>query len=109
MDYQRVADALSFAAEWNGSGMASRSEFYEAKRIAIEVLRHYSIEWRSPDEPLKTFTPILICREKELGKLIVEQGYKEVGGWWKVYGTRVKKIIAWAQMPAPPEKEDTHV
>lgn len=103
MDYKRAADVLDYAAEWNGSGQATRSELAEAKKIAGEVLRRRAIEWKSPDAPLEVFVPILICREKEKGKYVVEQGHKDLGGWWKVYGTRIRKIIAWAPMPEPTE------
>ena len=105
MDFKRAADVLEFSAEWNGSGRATRSELIEAKQIAGEVLRRGAIEWRSPEDPIDLFVPVLICREKEKGKPIVEQGCKDVGGWWKVYGTRVRNIIAWAPMPQPPEKK----
>lgn len=68
MDYKRAADVLDFSAEWNGSGRTTRSELIEAKRIAGEVLRRRAIEWRSPEDPIDLFVPILICREKEKGK-----------------------------------------
>lgn len=71
----------------------------------LERLREQR-RWISPNEQQpETFRPVLICREKEPGKLIVEQGYKDLGGWWKVYGTRIKKIIGWMPMPEPPKKE----
>lgn len=46
--------------------------------------------------------PVLVCREKVPGQMIVEQGYRDVGDWWKVYGTRTKKVLYWRPMPAPP-------
>ena len=49
---------------------------------------------------------VLICREKEKGQFIVEQAWLTDGGWWKVYGTNCKKIVAWALMPEPPEPEE---
>lgn len=61
-----------------------------------------AIEWRAPEDPPKNYEPVLICREKEKGKYIVEEGCKDLGPWWRVYGTRVKTIINWARMPAPP-------
>lgn len=45
------------------------------------------------------FQPVIVCREG--GK--VEQGYKDVADWWKVYGTRTKKITHWMPLPEPPE------
>ena len=63
-----------------------------------------SMTWISPIEKLpKVFQRVLICREKEPGQLMVEQGFLYVGDWWKVYGTRVKKISARMPLPNPPE------
>jgi hypothetical protein len=49
------------------------------------------------------FQPVLVCREKEPGKKIAEQGYRDLGDWWKVYGTRTKKVECWMPLPEPPE------
>ena len=55
--------------------------------------------------------PVLICREKELGVLMVEQARFEgkMGGKlpWKVFGTRVAlgSVSHWMPMPEPPEVE----
>lgn len=62
-----------------------------------------AILWRSPKDAPPMLKPILVCREKEPGMIIVQEGMRKPGEWWKVYGTRVKRIIAWAEMPAPPE------
>lgn len=64
---------------------------------AAEVLRGM---WISVKDRLpKGFEPVIVCRED--GK--VEQGYKDVGDWWKVYGTRTKRITHWMPLPEPPE------
>lgn len=43
--------------------------------------------------------PVLVAREG--GK--VEQGiYLDVNGWWKVYGTKVKRVSHWMPLPLPP-------
>ena len=49
--------------------------------------------------------PVIICRMYDPAEKIVkiEQATREFGGWWKVYGTRVKSILAWRPMPTPPE------
>lgn len=61
-------------------------------------------KWISVKDRLpEPFTPVLICREKEPGKIIVEQGYKDLGKWWKVYGTRITRVIGWMPMPQPPQ------
>ena len=62
--------------------------------------------WRDPETDPPPFNKrILVAREYIKGQpLIVEQAYKDVGDWWRVYGTRVKKIVAWMPMPEPPVK-----
>lgn len=60
--------------------------------------------WISVKDQLpERFKPVLICREKN-GKPYVEQGYKDVCEWWKVYGTRTKQVTHWMQLPEPPEE-----
>lgn len=60
-------------------------------------------QWVNPAEQLPgRFRPVLVCREKNNGECIVEQGCLDIGDWWKVYGTRVKRVIAWMPMPLPP-------
>lgn len=73
---------------------ADRLEEQEAERRWIPVTEQL------PDR----FQPVLVCREKESGKLIVEQGYKDLGDWWKVYGTRIKRIECWMPMPQSPKE-----
>lgn len=60
-----------------------------------------SVKDRLPDR----FQPVIICREKNRGEYIVEQGMRDIGDWWKVYGTRTKKILCWMPMPEPPEED----
>lgn len=60
--------------------------------------------WISVKERLpERFEPVLVCREKN-GSPYVEQGHKDVGEWWKVYGTRTKHITHWMPLPEPPEE-----
>lgn len=60
-------------------------------------------EWISvKDRQPKGFEPVLVCREVGKGSYRVEQGHKDVGDWWKVYGTRTKKVTHWMPMPEPP-------
>lgn len=62
-------------------------------------------EWISVKDRLpECFEPVLVCREKN-GAPHVEQGFKDVGDWWKVYGTRTKYVTHWMPLPEPP-KED---
>lgn len=50
---------------------------------------------------------VLICREKEKGELVVEQAWLTKGGWWNIFGTNCKQIIAWRYMPKPPEEVES--
>lgn len=51
----------------------------------------------------RCFVPVLVCRKNRQGGQIVEAGQKDVGGWWRVYGTRTKSVTHWMPMPDPPE------
>ena len=54
----------------------------------------------------KPHTPVLVARVYEAGRpLKVEQGMLTEGGWWKVYGTNVRRVGYWMPMPEPPEAE----
>lgn len=58
-------------------------------------------EWISVKERLPDrFAPVIVCRAG--GK--VEQGHRDVGDWWRVYGTRTKHVTHWMPMPEPPEE-----
>ena len=60
-------------------------------------------KWIDVKEQLpEHFKRVLVVREGADGP-IVEQGFKDVGDWWKVYGTRTKKVFFWMPMPEPPE------
>ena len=64
-------------------------------------------KWIRPEEQLPdVHKPVLVCREKEPGVLIVEQGCKDLGDWWRVYGTRVKRIRYWMPLPEAPKEEE---
>lgn len=56
----------------------------------------------------KPYEGVIVAREKEKGKpLKVEQGMLTEGGWWKVYGTNVRRISYWMPLPEPPEEGET--
>ena len=60
------------------------------------------MEWISVNDRLpERMQPVIVCRDN--GK--VEQGYRDVGDWWKVYGTRTKKVTHWMPLPEPPKEE----
>jgi len=51
----------------------------------------------------ESFKPVIVCRKGKDGA-IVEQGCKDVGDWWKVYGTRTKNVTHWMPFPPPPKE-----
>ena len=66
--------------------------------------RKFKGPWRAPTESLPRIGErVLICREFTKDELIVEQAWLTPQGWWKVFGTNCKRIIAWRPMPKPPE------
>lgn len=75
--------------------------------MAIDALREQEERrWIPVTERLpEPFRPVIVCREKGKGEYIVEQGFKDVCGWWKVYGTRTKNVTHWMPMPEPPKGE----
>lgn len=62
--------------------------------------------WIKAEDSLpERHVPVLVARLQQTdGTLRVEQGYRDFGEWWRVYGTRVKtnRIIARMLMPDPP-------
>lgn len=105
MTPQEVAEVAQYCSE---NGPCPSCRFYksadcvhELLYAAADIIRKLTA-WRDPvDDPPAQFEPVLVCRVKDPDKPpIVEQGSKEPGGWWKVYGTRVKKILGWRPMPA---------
>lgn len=63
-------------------------------------------EWISTKDRLpEKYVPVILARPYEVGKpLKVEQGMLTNGGWWKVYGTNVKRVSYWMPLPEPPEE-----
>lgn len=68
-------------------------------REAIERLNER--RWISVKEKLPEVGERVIVARKD-GK--VEQGCKDVGDWWRVYGTRVKSITHWMPLPSSPNE-----
>ena len=64
-------------------------------------------DWISVEERLpETFEPVIVCREVTKDERKVEQGHRDVNGWWKVYGTRTKHVTHWIPLPEPPKGAD---
>lgn len=62
-------------------------------------------EWIDVKDKLPdTFVNVIVCRDGAKGERIVEQGYRDVSDWWKVYGTRTKHVTHWMPMPRPPKE-----
>ncbi len=75
----------------------------EIRDLAREKLR--ASMWADPADSLPELGQlVLIARIVEAGvPAVVEQARLTPGGWWKIYGTNCKKILAWRPMPAAPE------
>lgn len=56
------------------------------------------VEQRLPEHGIN----VIVCRKN--GK--VEQGHLTVNGYWHVYGTRIKSVIAWMPLPDPYQPEE---
>ena len=62
--------------------------------------------WISVKDKLPPYgQPVIVCRPYSKDQLKVEQGCRDLGDWWKVYGTRTKHVTHWMPLPEPP-KED---
>ena len=84
---------------------------YENTGLTPEQIKHLSsaARWIPCSEKLpKVGETVLVCREKEKGVPYIEQATLGVNGWWKVYGTNVKRVDFWRPFPLPPEKSRTH-
>lgn len=61
-------------------------------------------KWISVDERLPAYgESVIVARRAPDGKWRIEQGRRDCGGWWKVYGSLVKRVEYWMPMPAEPE------
>ena len=60
------------------------------------LMEWISVKDRLPD----AFCPVIVYRKGR-----VEQGARDVNGWWKVYGTRTKSVTHWMPLPEPPSEE----
>ena len=94
------------------SGKCQDPDMAEAMRAAAEVIREQqesAQKWIPVSEQIpKPYESIILARVYEPGKpLKIEAGMLQTGGWWKVYGTNVKKgVLYWMPMPEAPEVPD---
>lgn len=65
--------------------------------------------WISVEDRLPPFGEmVIIYREYGWGEVKVEQGCRDINGWWRVYGTRTKKVSYWMPLPKPPQEVSSH-
>lgn len=86
---------------------ADTSSLYEADIEALEmaIIALQGAGWISAKDQLpEKFQPVIVCRPGSEGEIIVEQGFKDVGDWWKVHGTRAKHVSHWMRLPEPPDE-----
>lgn len=92
---REAADTIEELDNFTDSQCARLLEKLEKAEAAIP-------RWISVDERLpERFELVIVCREN--GK--VEQGCRDVKDWWKVYGTRTKKVTHWMPLPEALENE----
>ena len=105
----RLIDAEKFLKEILTAGIGKTIIEYSESDIGYMIRRQPTVDaaevlrdqWISVTDKLpKKFEPVIVCRED--GK--VEQGCRDVMDWWKVYGTRTKKVTNWMPLPEPPEE-----
>ena len=61
--------------------------------------------WISVKDKLPPYgQPVIVCRPYSKDQLKVEQGCRDLGDWWKVYGTRTKHVTHWMPLPEPPKE-----
>lgn len=77
----------------------------EVKVITIKEGKRTMGNWISVQEKLpEKHVTVIVARPHDDGPLKVEQGMLTENGWWKVYGTNVKKVYYWMPLPEPPER-----
>ncbi len=65
--------------------------------------------WISVEERLPPYgETVIIYRKYGWGEVKVEQGIRDLNGWWRVYGTRTKNVSYWMPLPKPPQEVSSH-
>ena len=65
--------------------------------------------WISVEDKLPPLgQTVIVYREYAWGEVKVEQGCRDLDGWWRVYGTRTKRITHWMPLPEPPKEVSRH-
>lgn len=101
-ELRSVAEELSSYADlMDNSARAMEDLLRDNEKLkAASVQQWISVEEKLPEPGMR----VIIARPYEPGQpLRVEQGCYSTNGWWKVYGTNVKRVKYWMPMPEPPE------
>jgi len=101
-ELRSVGEELSGYAELMDSSARAMEDLLRdnEKLKAASVQQWISVEEKLPEPGMR----VIIARPYEPGQpLRVEQGCYSTNGWWKVYGTNVKRVKYWMPMPKPPE------
>lgn len=110
IDKQTMMD-LIIEAKRTGPETGSFAEWLAEYLVAHLPSLTTSSEWVSVEDGLPPYgKSVIVCRPygKGKGTVVVEQGSRDVNGWWCVYGTRVKRITHWMPLPEPPERLPAH-
>ena len=96
-----INDLIMYAAMNNFEDEAQAMR--EAATIIREMQEELMRKWIPVTEQLpKPYERVIVAREFEPeNPMKVEQGMLTEGGWWKVYGTNVRRgVLFWMPMPA---------
>lgn len=67
------------------------------------------MNWISVKDDLPPYgQPVIVCRPYSKDCLKVEQGCRDLGDWWRVYGTRTKRVTHCMPLPEPPKEVYNH-
>lgn len=67
------------------------------------------MNWISVKDKLPPYgQQVIVCRPYGKDCLKVEQGCRDLGDWWRVYGTRTKRVTHWMPLPEPPKEVRDH-
>lgn len=101
------AELVQRLAEYEDTGL----EPQEIEALAGTSSRpdEASNSWISVQDKLPPLgQPVIVYREYAWGEAKVEQGCRDLGGWWRVYGTRTKRITHWMPLSQPPKEVSSH-
>lgn len=108
IDKQTMMD-LIIEAKRTDPETGSFAEWLAEYLVAHLPTRTPPSEWVSVEDRLPPYgKSVIVCQPYSKGTVMVEQGSRYVNGWWRVYGTRVKRVTHWMPLPEPPEGMTAH-